>query len=110
MKRLALLKKAAGDSGCTEYGMIQTAELRFYPEIRKICEDNTCRGYSKTWACSPAVGTLEEYRNCLAESVKLLLPGALILSNEGCGRCKTCTYPDASCRFPDKLYTSAVVF
>ena len=27
-----------------------------------------------------------------------------LLSNEGCEGCKTCTYPDAPCRFPDKLY------
>lgn len=30
----------------------------------------------------------------------------LLLSNEGCIRCKTCSYPDAPCRFPDKLYPS----
>ena len=30
----------------------------------------------------------------------------LILSNESCGRCKECTYPDAPCRFPDELQHS----
>lgn len=30
----------------------------------------------------------------------------LILSNEGCHRCESCTYPDAPCRFPDTLYPS----
>lgn len=30
----------------------------------------------------------------------------LILSAEGCGRCKSCTYPDAPCRFPETLYPS----
>lgn len=30
----------------------------------------------------------------------------LILSAEGCFRCETCTYPDAPCRFPEKLYPS----
>ena len=29
-----------------------------------------------------------------------------LLSNEGCGRCKTCTYPDAPCRFEEKLHHS----
>ncbi len=28
----------------------------------------------------------------------------MLLSNESCGRCKMCTYPDAPCRFPDQLY------
>ncbi len=30
----------------------------------------------------------------------------LLLSNEGCIRCRTCTYPDAPCRFPDRLFPS----
>jgi hypothetical protein len=41
-----------------------------------------------------------------AEAIKPLVSNGLILSNEGCGRCKVCTYPDAPCRFPDKLYPS----
>lgn len=28
----------------------------------------------------------------------------LILSTEGCTVCKTCTYPDQPCRFPDRMY------
>lgn len=138
------LTQIALNCGFTEAGHIKTAELRFYPEVRQICEGNTCRGYGKTWACPPAVGTLEEcrarvtrYGNMLlfsrkfeledsfdfegmhdgmvrfketvdrfAEAVKPAMPDVLILSNEGCGRCKTCTYPDAPCRFPDKLYPS----
>lgn len=38
------------------------------------------------------------------EKLKPLLTDYLILGNEGCHRCETCTYPDAPCRFPDKLY------
>ena len=34
------------------------------------------------------------------------LPEAQILSNESCGRCAECTYPDAPCRFPEELYHS----
>lgn len=30
----------------------------------------------------------------------------LLLSNEGCGRCAECTYPDAPCRFPQYLHHS----
>ena len=135
---------AATNSGLTEWGLIKTVALRFYPQIRQICEGNSCRGYGKTWACPPAVGTLEEctnrvlqYENMLlfsqkfeledsfdfesmehgmktfkvtvdrfAEAVKEHMDDTLILSNEGCGRCRDCTYPDALCRFPDKLYPS----
>lgn len=28
----------------------------------------------------------------------------LVLSTEGCTVCKTCTYPDQACRFPDRMY------
>ena len=41
-----------------------------------------------------------------AEAVKRQMCDILILSNEGCGRCNVCTYPDSPCRFPDKLYPS----
>jgi Predicted metal-binding protein len=29
-----------------------------------------------------------------------------VLSNESCNRCHQCTYPDAPCRFPEKLHHS----
>lgn len=37
---------------------------------------------------------------------RLLTPPFLLLSNEGCVRCAECTYPDAPCRFPEKLFPS----
>lgn len=30
----------------------------------------------------------------------------LLLSNEGCGRCEKCTYPDFQCKFPELLHHS----
>lgn len=48
--------------GIHEYGVISTTDIPFEQEIRKICEDNTCRLYGKTWACPPAVGTVVECR------------------------------------------------
>ena len=30
----------------------------------------------------------------------------LLLSNEGCSRCKECTYPERPCRMPEKLFPS----
>lgn len=144
MELQSVLVQQAALCGITETGMIETEDLRFYPEIRRICEDNTCRGYGKTWACPPAVGTLEACRekilrfdrmllfsqkfqledsfdfegmqagmvqfkqtvDRLADCVKPIVENSLILSNEGCNRCKACTYPDTPCRFPEKLYPS----
>ena len=38
--------------------------------------------------------------------VSPILSKSLFLTNEGCGRCRKCTWPDAPCRFPDKLHHS----
>lgn len=35
-----------------------------------------------------------------------LYPDGLPLGAGGCTRCKKCTYPDAPCRFPDKMFSS----
>ena len=40
------LKETALKTGFSEAGVIETAGLRFYPEIRAICEKNTCRSYT----------------------------------------------------------------
>ncbi|MBR2520647.1 MAG: DUF2284 domain-containing protein [Oscillospiraceae bacterium] len=127
--------------GVTSWGSVRPGDIPLSPEIRKICEDNTCRSYGTTWACPPAVGTFEECRDiirsysgalvfstvcpledsfdfegmarghrefkkvCDRVGEKLEKP-FLLLSNEGCIRCRECTYPEAPCRFPEKLYPS----
>ena len=49
-----------------QYGWIETAELEFSERIRRVCEQE-CPMYGKTWACPPAVGTVEECRaRCLS--------------------------------------------
>lgn len=127
--------------GITASGCTKTAEIVFSDEVRHICEGNLCRNYGKTWACPPAVGTLEACRaKCLSYSSAFVFMSTyqledsfdfdgmirghrqfkavcdrlyerlaqpfLLLSNEGCIRCKTCTYPSEPCRFPDRLFPS----
>jgi predicted metal-binding protein/uncharacterized protein (UPF0305 family) len=49
---------------------------------------------------------MADFKTCSRELGRRLrsLPGRrLILSNEGCGRCRTCTWPEAPCRFPEDL-------
>ena len=48
--------------GFTQHGLLNIAELTYYPEIRDICATDQCRCYGKSWSCPPAVGTLEECR------------------------------------------------
>ena len=125
--------------GITAVGFVNTADIVFSEEVRNICAGNQCRGYGKTWACPPAIGSLAECREkCLRYSSGMVfsvvypledsfdLEGMqeasrqfkqvcdrlhekidfphLLLSNGGCSRCSSCTYPDAPCRFPEKLY------
>ena len=134
----------ARECGFWEIGVSDMALVRFYPEVRRICEQNACRNYGKTWACPPAVGSMEECRKRVeAYNTMLLFSGKydledsfdfegmtfglhnfkktvdrfdqmlknrmsdyLLLSNEGCDRCETCTYPTSACRFPSKLHHS----
>ena len=140
----AAVQKEVLEAGFGESGVIPVPELRFHEEVRKCCEENRCGAYGTSWACPPAVGTLEECRartegyaylqlfsraflledsmdfdgmkNAMADfkqtvsrlgkRLREVLPDARILSNESCGRCASCTYPDAPCRFPEELYHS----
>ena len=130
--------------GFWESGYVIIDNLKYYQEVRKICEENTCRNYGTSWACPPAIGTIDECKahvnqygkmllfsqtyqiedsfdfegmiealqnfkqmvDCFQQNLTDILSEYLLLSNEGCGRCSTCTYPDAPCRFPQYLYHS----
>ena len=140
----AYIKKSIFESYFLESGIIETKDLVYHEDVRKQCEKNQCGAYGTTWACPPAVGTVEEcrervgrykrmqlfsrsyvmqdtmdmkealanmsdFKKCaglLDKKLKEKIKDFLILSNESCGRCKTCTYPDAPCRFPEDLHHS----
>ena len=140
MDVLELLKKHG-----FEAAEIPMGDLVYAEESRAYCAANKCRSYGATWACPPAVGTLEACRaRCLEYRRFLLLARAypledswdfeamgaahrdfqtqldalddalrasgedsfLLLGNEGCVRCGVCTWPDAPCRFPQRLHPS----
>lgn len=49
-----------------QYAYIRPEELTFPEQVRYICETE-CPRYNTTWACPPAVGTVEECRaRCLS--------------------------------------------
>ena len=49
-----------------QYAWIRTEELTFLERVRYICETE-CPRYGTSWACPPAVGTVEECREkCLS--------------------------------------------
>ncbi len=52
---------------------------------------------------------LRDFKKCVDTFHRRLEPNVsdfLLLSNEGCGRCAECTYPEKPCRFPDLLHHS----
>ena len=46
------------------------------------------------------------FKNVCDRLYEQLIPPFILLSNEGCIRCNTCTYPAEPCRFPDRLFPS----
>ena len=123
------------------YEFITTDELLFADRVRYICE-HECPMYNKSWACPPAVGTVEECRarvdefhdglmiatitevsdianieetlstradhEAITRQITELIQSqgfkTLTLSTEACAHCKKCSYPDAPCRHPERMY------
>lgn len=67
------VKETARRSGMWQADIINTKDLLFYPELQEICKRNTCRNYGATWACPPAIGTVEECKRRVRQYEKLLL-------------------------------------
>ena len=107
-----------------EYVWFETAELEFSERIRTVCREN-CPRYNKTWACPPAVGSVEVCRaRCLSYPQGLLITrgpheeltrqvSAILraqgtevygLSTESCAICAHCAWPDGPCRHPDRMF------
>ncbi len=131
-------------NGMEAFAFLNPQMLHFDPQVREICRTGRCGSYGRSWACPPAVGTLEDCRRrCQGYAQAILFTGkyelessfdfegmmaghrtfktlcdglwedlaqagisGLLLSNEGCIRCKSCTYPDLPCRFPERLFPS----
>jgi predicted metal-binding protein len=125
-----------------EHVFMKSTDVIFLEEVRDICKQNKCRMYGSSWACPPAVGSVEECKTrCLAYEHAFMFTtttkvksrydvkgwihareehekltdhvadifrsydgGSLVLSTEGCLLCKACTYPNAPCRFPNRMY------
>lgn len=138
-----ILKECAA-AGIHEQSVLSVDKIEFSDEVRHLCEVNYCGQYGTTWACPPAVGTVESCRaacrkfsqvyifstlhpledsfdlegmeegknahedvcTSVREIFRKYFPENLMLTSEGCKNCKTCTYPDSPCRFPDKMYPS----
>ncbi len=68
-----LLEKQMGELPIVQYEFFETAELTFSPRVRSVCQLD-CPRYGTSWACPPAVGTVEACRErCLSYPRALLL-------------------------------------
>ena len=64
-----------------EYRIVRTEKLSFEERVRQICRQE-CDRYGTTWACPPAVGTVEECKErCLAYSHGLLFSSVAEVSD-----------------------------
>lgn len=70
----ALLEQQLAELPLYQYTFITTDQLTFTDRVRYVCEQE-CPMYNTTWACPPAVGTVEE---CKARV--LGYPEALMIS------------------------------
>lgn len=52
--------KIAEDAGFEVVAPMDPQTMKFLPEVRDMCEVNTCKQWGKKWTCPPACGTLEE--------------------------------------------------
>lgn len=138
-----LLTKAER-AGFTHAGELNVKALVFMPEIRMMCNANSCQQYNKNWRCPPACGSIEEAAEraaqysygiivqtvgkmedqfdyptmestmvrhqkdfaALVDELKEAYDDILPMGAGTCNICKTCTYPDEPCRYPDKAISS----
>lgn len=68
-----LLERQLMELPLYQYGFMKTEELVFTERVRQICQTE-CGRYGTSWACPPAVGSVEECReNCLAYPELLMI-------------------------------------
>jgi predicted metal-binding protein len=142
MSRIWSIQRDIEQLSIHEYAFMNSTDVIFSKEVRDLCKQNKCGMYASSWACPPAIGSLDDckarcsaYRHAfmfttatkvkkrydfqgwiqarkehekltdhVADIFRFYDADALVLSTEGCLLCKTCTYPDAPCRFPTRMY------
>lgn len=56
------LEKLGLDTGFSHIAPLKCSTIELLPEVRQMCEANTCGMYGKRWSCPPGCGTLEDCR------------------------------------------------
>ena len=56
------LRALALECGFTVVKTLDVSTLEFLPQVREMCSADRCRSYGKSWACPPACGELEYWK------------------------------------------------
>ena len=70
----SMVKKMAEGIGFTHVALLDPRTLIPNPEVRNMCEANTCGQYGRRWSCPPCCGSLE---SC-AERISRFSRGILV--------------------------------
>ena len=57
------MTRLARSCGFDTVAALDVDTLRFLPEVRDMCAADRCQHYGKSWACPPACGSLELWRD-----------------------------------------------
>lgn len=77
----AALEERLAELPLYSYGFFDTRELEFTDRVRWVCE-HECPMYGTTWACPPAVGTVEECRKkCMSYPECLMIASVTKVSD-----------------------------
>lgn len=61
MSKFEILEERLTEFPLVEYGFLKADQVEFLDRVRMVCRDH-CPQYGKSWACPPAVGTVDECR------------------------------------------------
>ncbi|MDR0910297.1 MAG: DUF2284 domain-containing protein [Spirochaetaceae bacterium] len=85
----------AKECGFSHWGPLDPATIVLLPEVRDMCKANKCGAYDTSWACPPALGTLDECRERIKPySQGILLQTTALLEDEFDGEAMQKAYED----------------
>ncbi len=66
-EKLAKVVELAKEHGFECIGTTTADKLRVREEVRDMCSADKCKSYDQNWACPPACGTIEHFRDEIAK-------------------------------------------
>lgn len=60
------ITELAKAQGFSQAALLDCRTIELKPEVRQMCEANTCHMYGKCWSCPPGCGSLETCREKIA--------------------------------------------